>query len=120
MPWLGILELHVLRRLGSTATRLGRKLRDALLLKHPEAVVRDYSPARQAVIRQLYQAAMARIALADETTDARYAAAAVALHREAVRFLISAILLSQDARASWGIAGFAEALRGNDVDSRRA
>jgi hypothetical protein len=97
MPWLGILELHVLRRLGSTATRLGRKLRDALLLKHPEAVVRDYSPARQAVIRQLYQAAMARIALADETTDARYAAAAVALHREAVRFLISAILLSQDA-----------------------
>lgn len=88
-------------------TRLGRQLRDALLLRHSEAVVRDYSPARQAVIRQLYQAAMARIALADETTDARYAAAAVALHRESVRFLISAILLSQDAT----LAGVPLALR---------
>jgi len=50
---------------------------------------------------------MARIALADETTDARYAAAAVALHRESVRFLISAILLSQDAT----LAGVPLALR---------
>ena len=90
------MELHVLRRLMSTVARLGRQLQDALLLKHSEAVVRNYAPARQAVIQQLYQAAMARIALADETTDARYAAAAVALHRESVRFLISAVLFAQD------------------------
>jgi len=100
-------ELPVLRLRIAGVTRLGRQLRDALLLRHSEAVVRDYSPARQAVIRQLYQAAMARIALADETTDARYAAAAVALHRESVRFLISAILLSQDAT----LAGVPLALR---------
>ena len=80
-----------------TVARLGRQLQEALLLRHSEAMVRDFSPARQAMIRRLYQAAMARIALADETTDARYAAAAVALHRESVRFLISAVLLSRDA-----------------------
>ena len=52
-----------------TFARLGRQLQDALLLKRSEAVVRDHSPAQQAMIRQLYRAAIARIALADQTTD---------------------------------------------------
>ena len=97
MLWFAILELHVLRLRIATFAHLGRQLQDALLLRRSEAVVRDHSPTQQAVIRQLYRAAIARIALADQTTDARYAAATVALHRESVRFLISAVLLSQDA-----------------------
>ncbi len=137
--WFAILELHVLRLRMPTFAHLGRQLQDALLLKHSEAVVRDHSPAQQAMIRQLYRAAIARIALADQTTDARYAAATVALHRESVRFLISAVLLSQNAtlpgvplelRAgadkleelvqAQALPALPKRYRGDDGDSRRA
>ena len=67
------------------------------MLKRSEAIVRGYAPAQQAMIRRLYAAAMARIAWTDDTTDSRYAPAAIALHRETVRLLISAVLLSRDA-----------------------
>jgi hypothetical protein len=79
------------------AARVSRQLQDAFMLKRSEAVVRGYAPAQQAMIRRLYATAMNRIAWTDDTTDARYAAAAVAMHRETVRFLISAVLLSRDA-----------------------
>ena len=81
----------------SKLARRGRQVKDAFLLKRAETVARNLTPARQATIRKLYRAAMVRIALADQTTDARYAAATVALHRESVRFLISAVLLAQNA-----------------------
>jgi len=67
------------------------------MLKRSEAVVRAYAPGQQAMIRRLHAAAMTRMAWTDDTTDTRYAPAAVAIHRETVRFLISAVLLSQDA-----------------------
>lgn len=79
------------------AARVSRQLRDAVMLKRSEAVVRAYAPGQQAMIRRLHAAAMTRMAWTDDTTDTRYAPAAVAIHRETVRFLISAVLLSQDA-----------------------
>ncbi len=87
----------MLRLLKAIAARLVGRLLDALLLKRSGAVVLGYAPGQQTNIRRLFSAAMARLALADETTDARYAAAAIALHRETVRLLIAAILLSRDA-----------------------
>ena len=79
------------------AAVVSRQLQDAFMLRRSEAVVRGYAPAQQAMIRRLHAAAMTRIAWTDDTTDTRYAPAAVAIHRETVRFLISAVLLSQDA-----------------------
>jgi hypothetical protein len=79
------------------ATRMATRLWDALLLKRPEAVVLGYAPGQQSAVARLYDAAMARLALTDETSDSKYAAAAVALHRETVRLLVAAVLLSRDA-----------------------
>jgi hypothetical protein len=76
--------------------RLWRLLRDRFLLGHAEAIVRGYTPERHACIRQLHAAAMNRIALADESTDASYAPAAVTLYREAIRLLASALLVAKN------------------------
>ena len=86
-----------MRLITQIAARLRKQLQDALMLRRSEALVRGYAPAQQAMIRQLCAAARARIAWTDDTTDSKYASAAVTVHRETVRFLISAVLLSRDA-----------------------
>ena len=80
----------------SLLQRLGRFVRDRFLLGRAEAIVRGYTPDQQACIRQLHDAAMNRIALADESTDAWFAPAAVTLYREAIRSLASALLVSKN------------------------
>jgi hypothetical protein len=76
--------------------RIARFLKDRFFLGRAEAIVRSYAPEQQAHIRQLYDAAANRLALADESTDGWYAPAAVTLHRESIRFLASAIVIAQD------------------------
>ena len=60
-------------------SRLWRLVRDRFLLGRAEAIVRGYTPERQAGVRQLYDAA-----------------AAVALYREAIPLMASALLVARD------------------------
>lgn len=75
---------------------LWRLVRDRFLLGRAEAIVRGYTQERQAGVRRLYDAAATRMALADESTDSWYAAAAVALYREAIPLMASALLVARD------------------------
>jgi hypothetical protein len=72
-----------------------RTLTDWFLLKRAEATVRGYGRERLASVKQLAQAASARVALADESTDATFAPGAVTLHREAIRLWGSALLVAR-------------------------
>lgn len=63
-------------------------------LNRAEKTARAYGAGQLASIKQLAQAAAARIRLADQTTDAAFAPAAVTLHREAIRLLGNALLIS--------------------------
>ncbi len=77
-------------------SRLWPAVRDRFLLGRAEAIVRGYTPERHACIRQLHDAAANRMALADESTDAWYAPAAVKLYREAIPLLASALLVAKN------------------------
>jgi hypothetical protein len=63
-------------------------------LNRAEKTARGYSAGQLASIKQLAQAAAARVVLADQTTDAVFAPAAVTLHREAIRLLGNALLIA--------------------------
>jgi len=76
--------------------RVWRPIRDRFLLGRAEAIVRGYTPERHTRIRQLHDAAANRMALADESTDAWYAPAAVTLYREAIPLLASALLVAKN------------------------
>ncbi len=75
--------------------RVGRLSHDRLLLGRAATIARGYTPEQLTSVRQLYDAATSRIALADESTDAWYAPAAVTLHRKVVGLLASALLVSK-------------------------
>ena len=79
----------------SALRRRARRVGDWFLLKRAEATVRAYSGEQLAAIRRLHKGAGSHVALADETTDGFYAAAAVALHRDAVRLLVSALAIAR-------------------------
>jgi hypothetical protein len=70
-------------------------LKDWFLLRRAEATVLAYSSEQLASVRQLAEAASARVTLADQTTDATFAPAAVTLHREAIRLWGSALLVAR-------------------------
>ncbi len=71
------------------------RLLDALVLRKAEATIRSYSPEQHATIRRLCTAATARLVLADDTTDSRFAAATIPLYCDAIRCLVSALVLSK-------------------------
>jgi hypothetical protein len=89
-------------------------------LNRAEKTVRGYNAGQLATIKQLAQAAGARIRLADETTDAVFAPAAVTLHREAIRLLGNATLIASGQLAPSGpLLGLAEVLAELEAASAR-
>lgn len=71
-------------------------LRDSLLLERASRRIQTRSPNQQRRIRELYDAARARAAIASELVDARQHGAAFSLLRESIALYASAIVIAHD------------------------
>jgi len=80
----------------SAFSSLARRARDRFLLADAlkQAVARP--PARQALLREYWTAALDRTDVADQLTDERGAVAALLLYREALPLLVAAVALAND------------------------
>ena len=71
-------------------------MRDRFLLTHALAEAAGRSAERQGLMREYYDAALDRTAVADQLTDERGAVSALLLYREALPLLVAAIALAHD------------------------